>query len=178
MVYGTAATTNDHGKTRRSPMFRVNDFVPNRGMGLLLMACSVPILSCRLSEGEAGITLTLAPVSTRKHTPVTFSVTKKSHGRSFTLPSPLAATSAGQKRFSGTARRYMASYTSFTGLQIIRGTNRDQKMCQAKESDRQATKVDHDESDMKEAIWKGLVPSPSDDLLGHVDLTALYRTVQ
>ena len=73
----TSAITNTHRKVRRRPRLRVSEREPYVLMEVLFMACSVSVLGVFRSLAAGGITLTCAPVSTRKRVPELLSVIKK-----------------------------------------------------------------------------------------------------
>ena len=69
-------TSKIHWNLRRNPKLKVKDFSLNGGIGEWFTACSCIEVDARFSRTSfTGMTLTSAPVSTRKRLPVVWSLT-------------------------------------------------------------------------------------------------------
>ena len=109
-----SATMNIHLKTRRRPKSSVIDRVPYVGMGEPLTARSPKSCLCFRSAAVGGMTLTSAPVSTKKRRPVFLSeIYNRRLGK---WPATLVAESERPSRFpptcrgAGTCRTYLQTF--------------------------------------------------------------------
>lgn len=105
----TSAAMNTHLNVLLKPKFSVSERCPYVRITVLLTAWSGDVLGFFLSACDAGITLTSAPVSTKKRAPLLRSVTKNTEGRLEGNLEALVALSACRCRFPS-ARRVERSY--------------------------------------------------------------------
>lgn len=105
----TSADMNTHLNVLLNPKFSVSERCPYVRITVLLTAWSGDVVGFFLSVCDAGITLTSAPVSTKKRAPLLQSVTKNTEGRLKGNVEALVALSACRGRFPS-ARRVEHSY--------------------------------------------------------------------
>lgn len=120
MANFTSATTKIHRNVLLSPRSSERERCPYVGIVVLLTACNGAAHGRLRSAGDAGTTLTSAPVSTRKRAPLSRSVRKNTDGRLSGRAGALVTLSAGPGRFPNFHR---AAHSSVQRCRICGGTS-------------------------------------------------------